>query len=269
MSASLATKRKAESQDVVLEGGENEPTNDTAGMSAKERMAQFRALKMRAKDSKKQNRTALHQEHSRMKEDPKAAKILDQKKSVATEKLAKLDAQEAGEDYERKRAWDWSIAESEAWDERMAMKQRHREESGFADFAQEAAKQYSRNTNSLKPDLEAYRREKEAQSSRTLSSAVTISADGTLVPNLTQVAEVDDVAFIHQKPKKENVDRLIESLSRADKARLKAQMKRGRGQHDDGDYISERNKVFNAKVSRFYDKYTKEMKESFERGTAQ
>ena len=40
-------------------------------------------------------------------------------------------------------------------------------------------------------------------------------------------------------------------------------------QHDaDVDYINERNMKFNRKTARFYDKYTAEIKQNLERGTA-
>jgi len=45
---------------------------------------------------------------------------------------------------------------------------------------------------------------------------------------------------------------------------------RKRLNEDEGDitYINEHNKVFNKKIARYYDKYTKEIRDSFERGTA-
>lgn len=225
-------KRKAQAQD---DEGEE--------MDVKiARMNQFRALRMRLKDSKSQNRQDLYRENARMKEDPKAIKKLELQKSVAAEKLAKL---EAGDAYERKRAWDWSIEESEAWDRRVAERRENKAASGFADYTQEAAKQYIRDTKSMKPP-----------------------PPPTTTTTTTTTVATHDLDFIHQKPTKESIDHLVAGLSRADAARLKAQLKRGRT-GDDGDYINDRNKVFNQKVSRFYDKYTKEMKDSFERGTAQ
>lgn len=37
---------------------------------------------------------------------------------------------------------------------------------------------------------------------------------------------------------------------------------------DDISWINEKNRVFNQKIARFYDKYTKEIRENLERGTA-
>ena len=50
----------------------------------------------------------------------------------------------------------------------------------------------------------------------------------------------------------------------------KQKFSRKRPNEDEGDitYINERNRVFNKKIGRYYDKYTKEIRDSFERGTA-
>lgn len=265
-------KRKADSPGPETQNPESQPdATATKTLSAKERMDQFRALRLRAKSSKKENRQELYRENSRLKEDPTAVKKLEFQKSIAEEKLAKLDALEAGEDFERKRAWDWTIEESEAWDVKMAIAKQNKETSGFADYTQEASKQYTRNTASLKPDLEAYAAEKAGISSDVVAQPLIMAADGSMIPitSANPDADLNNLRFINQRPKKESIDKLIADLSRSDAARLKAQMKRGKKAGDDGDYINNRNKVFNQKVSRFYDKYTKEMRDSFERGTAQ
>ena len=48
--------------------------------------------------------------------------------------------------------------------------------------------------------------------------------------------------------------------------------KRSRKREEDPDaeitYINEDNKRYNQRVNRFYDKYTREIRENFERGTA-
>lgn len=258
----VSRKRRAES----IEPPSDSPTITTNA----DRMAQFRALRMRAKSEKKDNRHELYREHTRMKQDPKALKKLDFQKSVAEETLAKLDAVEAGEDFERKRAWDWTIEESEKWDEKLERAKVNEEESGFADYTQEAAKQYHRSTRFMRPDLDAYRAEQQANNNRAEGGQeMLVAADGSLIPVKNEYSsDLNNLKFISQKPKKENIDKLVSDLSKADAARLKAQVKRGRRNGDDGDYINDRNKMFNQKVSRFYDKYTKEMKESFERGTA-
>jgi pre-mRNA-splicing factor SYF2 len=62
---------------------------------------------------------------------------------------------------------------------------------------------------------------------------------------------------------------LVADLQRAEEARLKKRKDRMKDQ-DDGDitYINLKNKQFNEKLKRFYDKYTADIRDSFERGTA-
>ena len=56
-------------------------------------------------------------------------------------------------------------------------------------------------------------------------------------------------------------------ISRVDK-RTKYSRRRPFSHDADVDYINERNMKFNKKASRFYDKYTAEIKQNLERGTA-
>lgn len=81
--------------------------------------------------------------------------------------------------------------------------------------------------------------------------------------------QLGDTSFVEQKPKKENVDRLVEDLRKAEEVRMRKRAERG-GKKDEGDvtYINEKNKQFNAKLGRFYDRYTVGIREAFERGTA-
>jgi pre-mRNA-splicing factor SYF2 len=61
----------------------------------------------------------------------------------------------------------------------------------------------------------------------------------------------------------------VADLQRAEEQRLKKRKERMAQNGDDGDvtYINEKNKQFNQKLSRFYNKYTAEIRDSFERGT--
>ena len=50
--------------------------------------------------------------------------------------------------------------------------------------------------------------------------------------------------------------------------RSKYSRRRAHDEDDDIDYINERNMKFNQKLERFYGKYTQEIKQNLERGTA-
>ena len=96
--------------------------------------------------------------------------------------------------------------------------------------------------------------------------------DGELVAIDTDGRALGDgpgTDFASHKPSKERVDRLIAEMRRDEEAAMKKRRDRQRG-GDDGDvtYINEKNKQFNEKLARFYNKYTGDIRESFERGTA-
>lgn len=96
------------------------------------REEKFKALRSKLAASTKANHAEVIAEHKRMKIDPASLSKLDHKKADAELKLAKQDAEEVGDDFERKRAWDWTMEESEKWDRRVAQKAQNRDAAGFA-----------------------------------------------------------------------------------------------------------------------------------------
>ncbi|KAH0142635.1 hypothetical protein KCU67_g13936, partial [Aureobasidium melanogenum] len=79
----------------------------------------------------------------------------------------------------------------------------------------------------------------------------------------------DSTDFVGNKPSKEKIDKLVGEIQKAEEIRLKKRRERS-GKEEDGDvtYINDKNKQFNQKLARFYNKYTSEIRDSFERGTA-
>jgi len=64
------------------------------------------------------------------------------------------------------------------------------------------------------------------------------------------------------------VDRMVKELDTTNERRSKFSRRRPFREDATVDYISERNRVFNQKVKRHYDKYTAEIRANLERGTA-
>src|ERR1700686_1209405 len=100
-----------------------EPSKDTAdpnesSTEATPRAERFIALRAKLAASTKANHADVIAEHKRMKLNPAVITKVERKKAEAELKLAKHDAEETGVDFERKRAWDWTIEESLAWDRR-------------------------------------------------------------------------------------------------------------------------------------------------------
>ena len=244
--------------------------------STADRLMRFKALQNRAKESASSNLKAATAEQNRQGQDPSQLTALSRKHAIASQKLLKADTDDAGEDFERKRAWDWTVEESEKWDRRMEKKSRHRENVAFQDYTQESNKVYKRQVKEMKTDIDGYndsKREAIEQAAKSGGLEVVELESGELVAidkEGTFYANGEGTDFVESKPKKENVDKLVENLRKAEESRLRKRRDRGRNGDEDGDvtFINDKNKQFNQKLARFYNKYTAEIRESFERGTA-
>ncbi|KAJ8607506.1 hypothetical protein MRB53_040278 [Persea americana] len=247
--------------------------------SATDRAARFAALRARNKEGRKSNLAATKTEAQRLASDPKQLTALHRKKDIAEHKLLKADTEAAGEDFERKRAWDWTIEESEKWDERLAEKARRKKDMAFQDYSHEAGKVYDRQVQRMNKEMierkEDYEREKRNAIEKAVKSGgleiveteqgelIAVDKDGSFY------STAESTKFTENRPDKDAVDRLVKDIKDAEEVRLRKRRERGL-RDDDGDvtYINEKNKQFNQKLARFYDKYTTEIRESFERGTA-
>ncbi|APA05268.1 hypothetical protein sscle_01g000380 [Sclerotinia sclerotiorum 1980 UF-70] len=251
-------------------------SSSDAAAKAKERQERFKALQARAKSSAQKNLKEATLESQRLATDPNLLTSLNRKSAIASHNLLKADAEAAGEDFERKRAWDWTIEESEKWDKRLKKKEAHRDDQAFQDYRQDSRKVYKRQIRDLKPDMDFYEKEKMAAVERAAASGgleIVETDDGELVAvdkDGTFYSTADSTGFVEHKPEKSAVDRLVKDLQQAEGARLKKQRARNAANGEDGDvtYINDKNKQFNQKLSRFYNKYTAEVRDSFERGTA-
>jgi len=247
------------------------PTNSTdtletsdKGLSREER---FKALRSRLAASNKANHDEVIAEHKRMKINPAHLTKLDRKKAEAEMKLAKQDAEDAGEDFERKRAWDWTMEESLAWDRRLAEKKENRDKAGFSDYTQLAEKGYRQDLKGLKPNMEEY---KKAREDALAKGQLVQTENGEIVAvdeDRRFYADANTIGIRDHKPTKEALDRLVDEVKKkyenlgrmviltyrdADKE-AKRRKKRENGDNDIS-YINKRNKVFNEKLSR-YDYY--------------
>ncbi|EPS27508.1 hypothetical protein PDE_02451 [Penicillium oxalicum 114-2] len=248
-------------------------TENDAAAKARERMERFKALKARAKSGTERNLKETAAETQRLATDPALLNNLSRKHAFASHNLLKADTEAAGEDFERKRAWDWTVEESEKWDRRMEKKQRHRDDVAFQDYTQDARKVYKRQLRELPPDLEAYEKEKLAAIEKAAANGdleIVETEDGEMIAidkNGSFYSTADSVGFTDNKPSRANVDRLVNDIRKAEEVRLKKRKERRGDEEADVTYINEKNKQFNQKLARFYNKYTTEIRDSFERGT--
>ncbi|KAI0166448.1 SYF2-domain-containing protein [Xylariaceae sp. FL1272] len=246
-----------------------------AATKTQDRLARFRALQARAKTSSDQNLKEATKESQRLATDPSALTALHRRRDIAAHKLLKAETEEGGQDFERKRAWDWTIEESERWDKRLKKRAAHRDNNAFQDYRAESNKVYKRQVQNLAPDLEGYEKEKMKAIEKAAASGgleIIEMEDGELVAvdkDGSFYSTADSTNFTDNKPDKAAVDRLVADLQKAEDVRMRKRRERMAKDGEDGDisYINEKNKQFNMKLNRFYNKYTAEIRDSFERGT--
>lgn len=218
-------------------------------------------LTRKQKNATERNLKETAAESKRLATDPNLLSSISRKHAFASHNLLKADTAAAGEDFERKRAWDWTVDESEKWDKRMDKKQRHRDDVAFQDYRQDARKVYKRQMRDMKTDLEGYEKEKAAAVEKAAASGgleIVETDDGELVAvdkNGTFYSTADTTDFVENKPDRAAVDRLVSDLQKAEETRLRKRRERGRGDDDaDVTYINDKNKQFNQKLARFYNK---------------
>ncbi|OQE47171.1 hypothetical protein PENCOP_c001G07423 [Penicillium coprophilum] len=271
------TENKSESPVATSEkkaDAQPDDKKDDGASKARERMDRFKALQARAKSATERNLKETAAESQRLTTDPALLNTLSRKHAFASHNLLKADTEADGEDFERKRAWDWTVDESEKWDRRMEKKQRHRDDVAFQDYTQDARKIYKRQLREMAPNLESYEKEKLAAIERAAANGdleIVETEDGEMIAidkNGSFYSTADSTGFTDSKPDRAAVDRLVNDIQKAEEVRLKKRKER-RGGDDDADvtYINEKNRQFNQKLARFYNKYTTEIRDSFERGT--
>jgi len=269
-----------EEEVVVSEGEDKSGADDGSGsgtgsstskLTMEERAAKMEALRAKMRDSTAANRKDLVAEHNRAKFGAKEAARMEKQRRLAETLRETVDAEDRGEDLERRKNWEYSIEENDEWEKRKARKER-RADFQFHDDAHAARRKYKKDLDLLKPDLAAYNAQKEVALGLGSSSALQSFASGSTSNALTASENLyrDANSFLYgdNKPTEDAIDRVVSKLNLDIDKRAKFSRKRTNEEEGDITYINERNKVFNKKIARFYDKYTAETRASFERGTA-
>ena len=125
------------------------------------------------------------EESSKIKSAARDLARLEKQRKLAETLRLKADAEERGEDVERQKNWEWTIEENEEWEKKLARKARRADFEfhgaldihfshlpplievvffffcSFADDAHAARRKYKKDVDKLKPDLEAYNKQKE------------------------------------------------------------------------------------------------------------
>ncbi|KAJ3193681.1 hypothetical protein HK101_004385 [Irineochytrium annulatum] len=247
-----------------------DPDNDSSSEQAPSTSTSDRAkrLKMlsRLRDqSKEANRKDVLKEHQNSKRNPREEARAEKKRRGAEIEKMRLDAEEAGMDYERVRAMNYSVQDVERYEKKEKSKAK-RADTGFTDYAQIAAKKYKKMVKEIKPNLREYEEQRrEAEDDDQIAGP----ASSTAIEGFYRDAKaITHASAAHAKPSDKVVDKLVKVIEKDVEKRKNFSRRRRHNEDDDITYINERNMRFNQKISRAYDKHTAEIKAAFERGTA-
>ena len=213
-----------------------------------ERMDKLKNLHQSRNEARNHNHSEVKKEMERNSL-PKNWNIRKEKADWLVKDKERRDAvEEKGLDYDRVKLLSVSAMDQERVDK---IKKRNKKvgSTGFADYEQQTAQQYQRLIKSMPTkDLERYNQQKE-----TIGESFYTS---------------NPVMEGNRKDPKDAIDSMVKDLDNQIERRKKFSRRRLHNDEADIDYINEKNKRLNKKLSRFYDEYTKEIKESLERGTA-
>ncbi|KZT04885.1 SYF2-domain-containing protein [Laetiporus sulphureus 93-53] len=268
---------------------DTEQNENERKMTMEERKAKMEELRQKMHSSALANRKSVIEESAKAKITARDAARLERQRKLVEILRQKADAEERGEDVERQKNWEWTIEENEEWEKKKARKAR-RANFEFNNDADAARRRYKKDLDLIKPDLLTYNKQKELAlgllpgtlvKAGNSSSAVNefdpkASTSLQIVPTSEQqriaaenlYRDANSLLYADNKPSEDAIDRVVSKINRdIDK---KSKFSRKRHNEDEGDitYINERNRVFNRKIARYYDKYTAEIRASFERGTA-
>ncbi|KAJ9097363.1 hypothetical protein QFC19_006831 [Naganishia cerealis] len=286
------SKGKGKASTITEETEETEPTTRQRGVTAEsnegakgaklsqeDRLAKLKELRMRMNQSTMDNRKTLIEDHQKTRTTAREVARLEKQKRLAENLREKINAEEAGDDVQRKKNWNYSIEQNERWEERMKLN----EEKARREFNDEAAgfeRRYLRDTSQLKVNMTAYRKQKEVALGLPAGTLVPVEVKSAAVGTSSSKAsagageaygEANSLSYAKDRPSDDAIDNVVSDMNAAYDRKNKAAKKRRTADEDEqGDvtYINQRNKVFNQKINRFFDKYTTEIRENFERGTA-
>ncbi|XP_060781275.1 pre-mRNA-splicing factor syf2 [Neoarius graeffei] len=223
-----------------------EPAETSAPQKRSEQLRKFRELCLKKNEARQLNNQEVVEEKNRLKlpSNWEAKKAQLEYQLMVDEKKKECVAR--GEDYNRVKLLEISAEDAERWERK---KKRKNPDLGFAGYAEAQLRQYQRLTKQIKPDMESYERQRENYGEDFYPTSNSL-IHGTHVPS------------------REAIDRMQEDIEKQIEKRSKFSRRRAYNADADVDYINERNAKFNKKAERFYGKYTAEIKQNLERGTA-
>uniref|UniRef100_A0A1I7YMJ7 Pre-mRNA-splicing factor SYF2 n=1 Tax=Steinernema glaseri TaxID=37863 RepID=A0A1I7YMJ7_9BILA len=241
-------KRHVDDEEHMDEPKNEERSEPPVKKTKEDYMARLNALRQKREDARKQNHDQVVEE-DRISKLPKNHESVRQRQEWQLQDMEERKAAEArGEDYNRVKALSM---QADIADKIEAAKRRKRNpDKGFASFEEMSLRQYERLTNGIQPDLESYKKMREVVGEDQFYPTANTLIHGSHYP--TDSAK----------------DKLVKDVEQQMKKRESYHRRRMFDPEAPIDYINERNRKFNHKLERYYGKYTEDLREDLERGTA-
>ncbi|KAI1730910.1 SYF2 splicing factor domain-containing protein [Ditylenchus destructor] len=208
----------------------------------------FRALHQKREESRKLNHEQVVEE-DRLSKLPKNFEAKRKRQEWELHEMtARKEAEEKNLDYDRIKALETQADIADKLD--AAKRRKTKPDTGFASYEQMSMRQYERLTNSVKPDLESYSKMKEVVGEEQFYPSADTLIQGSHYPTDNALNKLsDDVRKQMKKRDQYHRRRMFDPEAPID-------------------FINERNRRFNQKLERYFGKYTEDIKEDLERGTA-
>jgi hypothetical protein len=140
----------------------------------------------------------------------------------------------------------------------------------FPDPDSAAERAYRRQLKLLKPDMKAYSSQKSSAPSSSSGATSLIRSSHNGASGSAQVIRRDDLlssdnstlSYGEHKPDDAALDRVSSHLNAEAVLRTKHSRRRPDDSEAEVNYINDKNKHYNKKIARFYDKYTTEIREN-------
>ncbi|XP_071955527.1 pre-mRNA-splicing factor SYF2-like [Antedon mediterranea] len=230
-----------------MEAASSSSSTDASPKDKKaERMKKLRELHLKRNEARKLNHAEVVEEDRKAKLPSNWEARKRQADWILQDDEKRKAAEAKGLDYDRLKLMDVTAEEAERIEKK---KKKKNADPGFSDYEQATFRQYQRLTKQMKPDMEEYERKKDKMGE-------------DMYPTVNSLMQGE------HKDTEDAIDRMVTDLEKQIDRRGKFSRRRMHNEDNDIDYINERNKKFNEKAERFYGKYTAEIKQNLERGTA-
>jgi len=208
----------------------------------------FRSLHQKREESRKANHESVVEE-DRLAKLPRNFEAKRRRQGWELQELvARQEAEEKGEDYDRLKALETQADIADKVDS--SKRRKANPDTGFSSYEAMSLRQYDRLTNQLKPEMSSYQKMKE------------VVGDDQFYPTSNTI-----ITGSHY-PTEKSLDKLSEDVHQQMKKRDSYHRRRMFDPEAPIDFINERNRKFNHKLERYYGRYTEDIKEDLERGTA-